>query len=228
MPGSASSGREGSLREVVLAGPGGGLEVSPAVGLGPLAVVATTAGVGAALAAAGYVEKRRRVLTGAVTTVLVLGLCLFAGEGSASVLGRLWPLLTSFNPAVVMGGPVSAVALSQARARLPPGVLRAVFEAAARAGTGWAGQTPGLRVFGLVVTAVDGTVFDLAATPAVGERFATPSAGRFPQARVVTLVVCGTRRVLAAVLDSCGVSEQRLCRPPGRAVAAGHAEPRRP
>jgi Transposase DDE domain/Insertion element 4 transposase N-terminal len=173
-----------------------------------LAVVATTAVVGAALTAAGYVEKRRRVLTGAVTTVLVLGLCLFAGEGSASVLGRLWPLLRSFNPAVVLGGPVSAVALSQARARLPPGVLRAVFEAAA--GAGWAGQTPGLRVFGLVVTAVDGTVFDLAGTPAVGERFAVPSGGRFPQARVVTLVVCGTRRVLAAVLDSCGVSEQRL------------------
>ena len=208
MPGSASSGREGSLREVVLAGPGGGLGVSPAVGLGPLAVVATTAVVGAALAAAGYVERRRRVLTGAVTTVLVLGLCLFAGEGSASVLGRLWPLLGSFNPAVVLGGPVSAVALSQARARLPVGVLRAVFEAAA--GAGWAGLTPGLRVFGLVVTAVDGTVFDLAAADAVGGRFATPSGGRFPQARVVTLVVCGTRRVLAAVLDSCGVSEQRL------------------
>jgi hypothetical protein len=86
-------------------------------------------------------------------------------------------------------------------------VLRAVFEAAA--GAGGAGLTPGLRVFGLVVTAVDGTVIDLAATAAVGERFAVRSAGRFPQARVVTLVVCGTRRVLAALLDSCGVSAQR-------------------
>jgi hypothetical protein len=53
MPGSASSGRVGSLREVVLAGPGAGREVSPAVGLGPLAVVATTA-----------VEERGRVHRG--------------------------------------------------------------------------------------------------------------------------------------------------------------------
>ena len=71
-------------------------------------------------------------------------------------------------------------------------------------------QVSGSLLFGLVVTAVDGTVFDLAATDAIRERFATPSGGRFPQARVVTLVVCGTRRVLAAVLDSCAVSEQAL------------------
>src|SRR5215475_11951395 len=83
--------------------------------------------VRAALATAGYADKCRGVLTGAVTTVLVLGLCLYCGQGYAGVVGRLWPLLGWFNPAVVMSGPVSAVALSQARARLPAGVLRAVF-----------------------------------------------------------------------------------------------------
>jgi hypothetical protein len=88
-------------------------------------------------------------------------------------------------------------------------VLRAVFEAGAAAGAA-AGATAGSVVFGLVLTAVDGTVLDLAATEQMRARFATPSGGRFPQARVVTLVACGTRRVLAAVLDSCGVSEQRL------------------
>jgi hypothetical protein len=87
-------------------------------------------------------------------------------------------------------------------------VLRAVFEAGAQQGAG--PETPGLRVFGLVATATDGTVFDLAATAEVAERFATPSGGRFPQARVVTLVACGTRRVLAAAVDSSGVSEQAL------------------
>jgi len=207
--GSVSSGADGSLRDVVLAGPGAGMAVSAVVGPGPLAVVASPQRVRAALAAAGYADKCRGVLTGAVTTVLVLGLCLYCGQGYAGVICRLWPLLGWFNPAVVVSGPVSAVALSQARARLPAGVLRAVFAAGAAAGAA-ATATAGSAVFGLVLTAVDGTVLDLAATGANRERFATPSGGRFPQARVVTLVACGTRRVLAAEVDSCAVSEQKL------------------
>jgi Transposase DDE domain/Insertion element 4 transposase N-terminal len=199
------AGSSRSLREIVLAGPGVDMAVSEAVGWNQLAVVATPVGVRAALTAAGHADKQRGVLTGAVTTVLVLGLCLYCGQGYASVIGRLWPLLTSFNPAMVMSAPVTAVALSQARSRLPAGVLRAVFAAGAAAAA-----TAGSVMFDLVVTAVDGTVLDLAATDAIRARFATPSGGRFPQARVVTLVACGTRRVLAAQVDSCAVSEQRL------------------
>jgi hypothetical protein len=52
----------------------------------------------------------------------------------------------------------------------------------------------GQRIFGLLVTAVDGTVFDVARTKEMRGRFATPWGGRFPQVRVVTLVACGTRR----------------------------------
>jgi Transposase DDE domain/Insertion element 4 transposase N-terminal len=209
MPESASplpEGVSGSLRDAVLAGPGAGMAVPAQGGQNPLAVVATPARVEAALAAAGHADKCRAILTGAVTTVLVVGLCLYCGEGYPGVIGRLWPLLGSFNPAVVMSAPVTAVALSQARARLPAGVLRALFEVGAAATV----TTAGSLVFGLVVTAVDGTVLDLAFADAIARRFATPSGGRFPQARVVTLVACGTRRVLAAQVDSCGVSEQRL------------------
>jgi hypothetical protein len=209
MPESATlrpEGAPGSLREAVLAGPGAGAAVPEQEGWNPLAVVATPAGVEAALAAAGHADKCRAVLTGAVTTVLVVGLCLYCGEGYPGVIGRLWPLLGSFNPAVVMSAPVTAAALSQARARLPAGVLRALFEAGAAVTV----TTAGSLVFGLVVTAVDGTVFDLPFADAIARRFATPSGGRFPQARVVTLVACGTRRVLAAQAGSCGVSEQRL------------------
>src|SRR5664280_2830796 len=107
-----------------------------------------------------------------------------------------------------MYDPVTSAALSQARARLPAGVLKALFEAAAAAAAGVAQTTQ--RVFGLIVTAVDGTVFDLAATGSIRKRFATPSGGRFPQARVVTLVECATRRIKGAQVDSCGLSEQRL------------------
>jgi hypothetical protein len=194
------------LRQLVLSGPGG--QVDPGLGATALDLVASVDTIDAALAGVEWTDTRRRSLTGAVSTVLVLGLCLFSGEGYASVLRRLWPLLRAFNPATLIGGPVSAVALSQARSRLPVGVLKAVFEAGARTLTGEPGR--GQRVFGFLVTAVDGTVFDLAATRAVRARYATPSGGRFPQVRVVTLVACGTRRVLAAVLDSCAVSEQAL------------------
>lgn len=209
MPGSVLSGPDVlqvSLREAVLAGPGVQGQSS---GVGsPLAMVATPEAVAAAMRAAGCAEKRRGTLTGAVTTVLVLGLCLYYGQGYAGVIARLWPLLASFNPAVVMCAPVCAVALSQARARLPVAVLRALFETAAAAGEQV--TATGSGVFDLVVTAADGTVFDLAASEDMTARFATPSGGRFPQARVVTLVACGTRRVLAAQLDSCRVSEQVL------------------
>ena len=115
MPGSVPSGPDispVSLREAVLAGPGVQGQSS---GVGsPLAMVATPEAVAAAMRAAGYTEKRRGTLTGAVTTVLVLGLCLYYGQGYAGVIARLWPLLASFNPAVVMCAPVCAVALSQA------------------------------------------------------------------------------------------------------------------
>jgi hypothetical protein len=174
----------------------------------PLTLLATPGAVTAALRAAGCTQERRGTLTSAVITVLVLGLCLYYGQGYAGVIARLWPLLRAFNPAIVMCAPVCAVALSQARARLPVAVLQALFTAAAAAGAALSAR--GSMVFGLLVTATDGTVFDLAATDEMTARYATPSGGRFPQARVVTLVACGTRRILAAQVDSCQVSEQVL------------------
>ncbi len=205
MPGS-SVARLPDLRQVVLSGPG--VEVDAGLGARALTAVAGVDSVGAAVAVARPADVRYRSLTGEVVTVLILGLCLFSGEGYAGVLGRLWPMLGTFNPGLLLSGPVSAVALSQARARLPVAVMRALFEAGAARVRIEADY--GQRVFGLLVTAVDGTVFDVAATKAMRERFATPSGGWFPQVRVVTLVACGTRRVVAAVLDSCQVSEQAL------------------
>ncbi len=202
---SRPDGSSGSLREAVLAGPGA--RVQAAETGDPIRAVVTPEQIAAALTAAGHTDKQRATLSGAVTTVLVLGLCLYCGQGSAAVITRLWPLLSVFNPVVVLCAPVCAVALSQARARLPVAVLRELFTYTA---AGEPVMTAGSLVFGLLVTAVDGTVFDLSATEAIQARFATPSGGRFPQARAVTVAECGTRRVLAAQIDSCQVSEQVL------------------
>jgi len=143
------------------------------------------------------------VLTGAVTAMIVLGLCLFRWESVAVVTARV----TEAIPRVRVEGTPSGSAVSKARARVPAAVWERLFVAAAA-------QVPPAGAesyaFGLLVTAIDGTVFDLADTAEMREQFTTPSKGRFPQARMVALVACGNRWIQAARIGSSGVSEQAL------------------
>src|SRR6266496_2086320 len=196
--GSTGVAPAGLLRDAVLGGPGAA--VAGGLRAGVLGWLAGGEAVRAALASEGHVDARRRVLTGEVTVAAVLGLCLFSGEGYDSVLARV-------VPAVAPGAAVpTASALSQARTRLSGQPLKALFAATARQVT----EAPGCGAFGLELTAFDGTVFDLAATEEVAAQFAVPSGGRHPQARLVTLACCGTRRLRAAALGSYATSEQEL------------------
>jgi len=210
--GSTGVAAAGLLREAVLGGPGAA--VASGLRAGVLGWLAGGEAVRAALAREGHVDARRRVLTGEVTVAAVLGLCLFSGEGYDSVLARV-------VPAVAPGAAVpTASALSQARARLSGQPLKALFEATAdRQAT----EAPalGCTAFGLELTAFDGTVFDLAATEEVATQFAVPSGGRYPQARLVTLACCGTRRLRAAALGSYATSEQELVEQLLPALGAG-------
>jgi hypothetical protein len=192
------------LRRTVVAGPGGTVEVDDTVLGGVLGSLADEAVISAGLNAAGHTDQRSRVLTGVVTVVAILGLCLFRRENYDLVLGRVW---AGSRRRVVDGGPPTGQALSTARARLAPDSMRAVFEQTA---TRIPQPGPGSYAFGLLLTAFDGTVFDLAATAEIAARFATPSGGRFPQARLVTLIACGTRWILAARLGCSGLGEQHL------------------
>jgi Insertion element 4 transposase N-terminal/Transposase DDE domain len=194
----------GGLRAAVMAGPSSAGVSDDAVAASVLDLLAGRDVIVGAVAAAGHVDQRRRVLPGAVTVLAVLALCLFRRENTDLVLARVGAVVPGM---LAPGdGPPTAQALSGARARLVGEPVRQVFYASASAGP-VGGQS---LLFGLVVTAFDGTVFDLAATAAIAARFATPAGGRFPQARAVTLVCCGTRRMRAAVVDSCAVSEQAL------------------
>jgi Insertion element 4 transposase N-terminal/Transposase DDE domain len=208
-PGGAGESRL-DLRQAVLAGPGAGADVDDEVRGAVVSWLADGDAIGAALTASGHVDVRRRVLTGETTVLSILGLCLYSGEGYDSVLARVLPAVPG---ALAPGGKVpGGSALSQARARLPVGSegepLRRLFETTAAADGDEV--PPGGTAFGLELTAFDGTVFDLAASREIAAQFATPSGGRFPQARLVTLVSCGTRRVRAAALGSSGDSEQGL------------------
>ncbi len=181
---------ESRLRRTVIAGPGGSVEVGDTLLGGALVAVADEAVITAGLAAAGHTDRRCRVLTGLVTVTAVLGLCLFRRESYDLVLSRVLPV----TPAQVLdGGPPTGQALSTARARLDPNSMRAVFEHAAAV---MPAAGAGSYAFGLLLTAFDGTVIDLAATGDIAAAYATPSGGKYPQARLVTLVTCGTRWII--------------------------------
>jgi hypothetical protein len=194
------------LREAALAGPASGrvpLDVEGRSRL--LSCLVSPAAVEEALAEAGHVDGRRRVLPGEATVHAVLGLCLFSGEGYDSVLGRVMPLL---GGAAAVGGVVpSGAALSQARARVGEEPVRCLFEASAAAA-----PAPGLgsMAFGLELTAFDGTTLELPAEDELVAQFGRPTGGLRPQARIVTLVTCGNRRVRAAAIGSYDTSEQEL------------------
>src|SRR5258706_4809832 len=195
------------LREAVLAGPAHGVNVDDATRSSVLGCLAGGDSLTSALRASGHVDRRRRVFTGEVTVVMILGLCLFIGEGYNSVLARVLPRMPG---ALAPGAPIpTGSALSQARARLAESgePLRELFVATARAVEP---VPPRSTAVGLVLTAFDGTVGDLAATGVMQDQFAVPSGGRYPRARLVTLVTCGTRRVRAAALGSYLTSEQAL------------------
>jgi hypothetical protein len=145
------------------------------------------------------------MLTGEATVHVVLGLCLFSGEGYDSVLERVMPLL---GGAAAVGGAVpTGAALSRARTRVGEDPVRQLFEADAAAG-----PAPGCgsAAFGLELTAFDGTTVELPAEAELIEEFGCPTGGTRPPARIVTLVSCGDRRVRAAAIGAYRTSEQEL------------------
>jgi hypothetical protein len=193
------------VREAVLAGPGGASGLGEQARSWLLERLVGGDAVSTALAGCGHVDVRRRALPGDVTVKVVLGLGLFSTEGYDSVLAKVYPVVAA--PAPGRAVPTGS-ALSQARGRVDEKVFQALFQSTA------AQPQPaaviGASEFGLELTAFDGTTFDLADSDAIAACFATPTGGRHPQARVVTLTACGTRKVRAAAVGSYTTSEQEL------------------
>ena len=123
----------GSLREVVLGGPGSPVDLEQAADVWE--AVAGAPVVSAALTAAGHRDLRQRSLTGAMTAAAVLGSCLYSGEGQETVLARIWPLTGALRPGAGIGSAQvpTGSALSQARTKVSPTVLESLFTASAAA-----------------------------------------------------------------------------------------------
>jgi Insertion element 4 transposase N-terminal/Transposase DDE domain len=146
------------------------------------------------------VQRRVRDLPARVVVYLLLAGCLFSELGYS----RIWRRLTAGLEGLPFAVP-TASAVTQARRRLGPGPLRALFDLLR-------GPSPAdARWRGLLVCAIDGTIMsvaDSAANLAVySKQRGGPNGGSgYPQLRLLALVSCGTRTVIDAVFRpvSCG------------------------
>ncbi len=168
------------------------------------------------LAECGRTERRRRLLPARMVVYYVLALALFADVAYLEVLRLLVEALRRpgrRRHAAPLGLPVKS-ALVQARARLGPEPLRALFaEAALPLATP---DTQGAWYRGWRLVAVDGATLDVADTPANEAAFGRAKSGRgegtgaFPQVRVVGLVECGTHATIKAAMGPYATGEQTL------------------
>jgi hypothetical protein len=140
-------------------------------------------------------ELRVRLLPARVVVYLLLAGCLFAELGYQQVWGRLTGGLCGLAVASPTGS-----ALRQARARLGPYPMRALFDLLRGPPVTTAAQ---VRWRGLLLAVIDGTVLTVADAPANTVRYAKQRGNHggsgYPQLRLSALLACGTRSVLDAV-----------------------------
>jgi len=167
-------------------------------------------------------EARLRSLPSRLGVYFVLGLCLFSAEPYGEVMRLLTEGLEGPLAAAGWRVPVSR-ALTGARRRVGEKPLEALFRKVAGAVS--PGTAPWSHLGGLLLAAWDGTcvlVADSEANAAAFGRAGCPGrqsaaaggrAGAYPQARVVTLLACGTRAVIGAAIGPVqgkGTSEKAL------------------
>jgi hypothetical protein len=197
-----------SLGQAVAAGPVAAAPISAGLAEQVLTRIAERDLIEVAVDKAGCRQQRDRLLPAWIVVYVVFGLCLFAGEGYASVLRHLWPTLTRIRARQVRVPHASAV--PKARRRVGAAPLASLFDQVK--GPAATPDTPGAVRFGLRAVAIDGTVLDVpdsADNDAVFDRY-TGSNGpaRGPQVRLMLLIECATHALLAAQFDGTQTSEQ--------------------
>lgn len=165
----------------------------------------------AALAARARSTIRRRKLPGELVVWLVIAMALFRNRSMAAVVEHLGLVLPGGPP-----GPrgVSSAAIAQARQRVGPEPLAALF---AQVSTAWAGPAvEDERWQDLAVYGVDGTTLRVADTAANVAAFGRPGVSRgdlpasYPQVRLVVLLRLRGRLLSAAAVGPYTASERAL------------------
>jgi len=155
--------------------------------------------------------ERERSLNQLLVVYYVIALSLFRRLNLAAVLAHLVRGLRWLWSNPCLRRP-SAAALVYRRRQLGTPVLRHLFQ---RESLPMATeQTTGAFRFGLRLMAIDGTLDEVADTPANALYFGRMSSGKhqspFPQVRCVYLAEVGTHAIVDAVFAPCRVAEQRL------------------
>jgi hypothetical protein len=163
-----------------------------------------------AIDAADAREVRVRSLPSRLTVYFTLGMWLYFGKGYVRVMRELVAGLRAALDGLGDWSVPTDASISKARARVGPDVLHNLFTRVA--GPVGTPETPGAFWRGRRVLSTDGTVVDLANTDENAEKFAYPSGGANPQARIVALAECGTMSLTGAAVDSIEVGERALFR----------------
>ena len=204
---AAMGGRWSSIRGKVLAGVRVGV---PARWVTPELADEVLAEAG--MPAAG---QRFRALPARLGVYFVLGLCLHAGKPYREVLRDL---ADGVSGALAEAGwqVPAATALTRLRRRLGEKPFELLF--GRLRGPLTAGTAPWSHIGGLLAVAWDGTTVQVPASPPNITAFGRPRGkkdGHYPQARLVTLIACGTRALAGAAigpLRGTGTGEQALAR----------------
>jgi hypothetical protein len=171
-----------------------------------------------ALAATRRLQQRVRLLPARVVVYLVLAGCLFAGLGYVQV----WRQLTAGLAGLALTEPTSS-ALRQARQRLGPAPLRALFDLLRGPAATTAAQA--VRWRGLPLSVIDGTAMSVADSAAVRARYRKQRGNHggagYPSLRLSALLTCGTRSVIDAVFDPITTGELDQARTLARNLRAG-------
>jgi hypothetical protein len=188
------------------------VDVAHLISAGVLASVCPRGLIEKVLADTGKASQRERLLPAPAVVYYVMALALWREAPLEEVLRVVCEGLQWLG-----GGDAGAVrasksAISQARTRLGPEVMRQLAERVLRPLA--ARGAPGAWYRGLRVMALDGSCMDVADEAANAEFFGYPGASRghsaFPQARVLGLVECGTHAVVAADIAPYSHSERAM------------------
>nr|WP_296068933.1 IS4 family transposase [uncultured Actinoplanes sp.] len=170
-----------------------------------------------ALTATRRTQQRVRLLPARVTVYLLLAGCLFADLGYRQV----WSKLVAGLHALPAATPSSS-ALRQARQRLGPAPLRALFDLLRGPA---ATSTTQVWWHGLLPVVIDGTILTVADSPANLARYVKQRGNHggsgYPTLRLSALLSCGTRSVLDAVFDPITTGEITQAEHLARSLRAG-------
>jgi hypothetical protein len=187
-------------------------DVAHLISAGVLAAVCPRALIEEVLAETDRGSQRQRLLPAPAVVYYVMALSLWREAPLEEVLRVVCEGLHWLGGGEFGAVQASKSAISQARSRLGPEVMRRLAERVL--GPVAAEGAAGSWYRGLRVMALDGSCLDVADEVANAEFFGYPSASRgqsaFPQARVLGLVECGTHVVTAAEVAPYGHSEQRM------------------